>query len=352
MNPKERFHAMIEHRPFDRIGVSGWVHMPMVDHNVHDMVKATIMVTEYCDWDFIKIMSTGHYPPEAWGGDITLSKDLTHWYGVINRYPIRDLETLNNLEILDRNNPVFQRETAIARKLVEHYQKEKPVISTIFTPLTTLQELMSRGTNDKTLPLMKEHKEEVHRALEKIVERTRNYLDMLIEEAHIDGIFFANQYATRNVITDELYDEFCAPYDKQILDYIKDRTWFNVLHVHGENNLMFDKCLDYEVQAYSWENCVPGLESDTISTVAQVREMTDKILITGLARHYDYYNEDNNRDELKEFFRKRLLTVIDESKDKRIVFAPGCALPMDVDRYVFTLMHEVVMEEGIVDDRL
>ncbi|MBR4421163.1 MAG: hypothetical protein IKS69_01350, partial [Erysipelotrichaceae bacterium] len=74
--------------------------------------------------------------------------------------------------------------------------------------------------------------------------------------------------------------------------------------------------------------------------------------ITGLARHYDYYNENNDRDELKEFFRKRLLTVINESGDKRVVFAPGCALPMDVDRYVFTLMEEVVLEEGIVDDQL
>ena len=61
------------------------------------------------------------------------------------------------------------------------------------------------------------------------------------------------------------------------------------------------------------------------------------------------YNENNNRDELKEFFRRRLRTVIDQSFDKRVVFAPGCALPMDVDRYVFTLMNEVVMEEGIVD---
>ena len=343
---------MIEHKPFDRIGVSGWVHMPMVDHNVKDMVRATIYVTEYCGWDFIKIMSTGHYPPEAWGGDITLSKDLTHWYGVINRYPVRDLDSLRSLEVLDKDNWVFQRETVVAKQLVEHYKDEKPVISTIFTPLTTLQELMSRGTADKTIPLMREHKQDVHDALRKITDSTKNYLDMLMDDAHIDGIFFAHQYATRNVIDDELFDEFCTPYDKEILDYIKDKTWFNVLHVHGENNLMFDKVKDYDVQAFSWENCVPGLESDTISSVAEVRALSDKILITGLARHYDYYNDNNNRDELKEFFRKRLLTVINESGDKRVVFAPGCALPMDVDRYVFTLMQEVVMEEGIVNGEL
>ena len=346
MNSYERIRAMINNEPFDRCGVSGWVHMPFVDHNVTDMVNAIIMVTEYCHWDFIKIVTTGHFPPEMYGADITLSKDPTHWYGTINRYPVTDLESLKSLKVLTPDNPIIRRETEVAKRLKQHYVNQKPVLSTIFTPLTFLQELMSRGTNDKTIPLMENHKEEMHQALRVVTDSIKVWLDCLIEEANIDGIFYASQYMNRNVITDELFDEFCAPYDKEILEYIKNRTWFNILHVHGESQLMFDKCLDYPVQAYSWENCVPGIDPKDVTTVKQVREMTDKVLICGLARHYDYYNDDNNRDQLKEFFRSRLLTVINESKDNRCVFAPGCSLPMDVDRYVFTLMSEVVEEEG------
>ena len=44
MTSSERIRAMINHQPFDRIGVAGWVHMPFVDHNVTDMTRATIMV--------------------------------------------------------------------------------------------------------------------------------------------------------------------------------------------------------------------------------------------------------------------------------------------------------------------
>jgi uroporphyrinogen decarboxylase len=351
MTSTQRIAAMINHQPFDRCGVAGWVHMPFVDHNVTDMVKATIMVTDYCNWDFVKIMTTGHYVPEAFGGDITLSKDPTHWYGTINRYPVETLDDLRQIPVLTAENPVLAREIEVARLLKQHYQNDKPVLATIFTPMTCLQEMMSRGTTEKTRPLMENHKAEVHQALEKLVQTNINYLKALTEKAHIDGIFFASQYINHHVITDELYDEFCAPYDKQILDYIKDKTWFNILHVHGESQLMFDKCLDYPVQAYSWENCVPGIDPKDVSTVAQVRSMTDKVLITGLARHYDYYNADNNRSELKEFFRSRLKTIITESGDNRVIFAPGCALPMDVDRYVFTLMNEVVQEEGYNHDR-
>ena len=41
MTKKERIQAMIDNRPADRIGVSGWLHMPMVDRHVKDFVKAT-----------------------------------------------------------------------------------------------------------------------------------------------------------------------------------------------------------------------------------------------------------------------------------------------------------------------
>ncbi len=350
MNSTERIKAMINKEPFDRIGVAGWVHMPFVDHDPKAMTKATINFTDYCNWDFIKVMSTGHYCPEAWGGDITLSDSMLHWYGVINRFPVETVEDLENLPMLTPDNWVIEREVAIAKGIKDHYGDTKPVVATIFTPMTCLQELMSRGKADKTVPFMKNNPEAMHKALRVVTDSNKIYLDRLINEAHIDGIFYANQYNTRNVITDELFDEFCKPYDLELLEYIKDRTWFNMLHVHGENNLSFDKVLDYPVQAFSWENCVPGLDEETISTVAKVRAMTDKILITGLARHYDYYNKDNNYDELKEFFRKRLLTVINESVDNRVIFAPGCALPMDVDRYIFTLMNEVVEEEGYQND--
>lgn len=346
MNGTERIKAMLNNKPADRIGVSGWVHMPFVDRNVTDQTRATISITDYCGWDFVKIMTTGHYIPEAYGGDITYSTNPARWYGTIHRFPVTNLDELNNMPVLDMDNPVFRREVQVAKNLVDHYRGRLPVISTIFTPLTCLQEAMSRGTAEKTTELMLGHKAQTHRALQKLVETNFNYLDALMD-AGIDGIFFASQYINKYVITPELYDEFCEPYDKMILDYVKDRTWFNIMHVHGEKGLMFDKCLDYQVQAFSWENCAVGVPDNEVFTVKQARDLTDKILITGLARHHDFHDPNNDRGVLKERFRRRLLTAMKECQDQRFVFAPGCALPMDVDRYVFTLMKEVVEEEGM-----
>ena len=60
---------MVEHKPVDRVGISGWVHMPMVDRNVKDFTKATIDFTDNMNWDFIKLMSNGHYCRGLWRAD-------------------------------------------------------------------------------------------------------------------------------------------------------------------------------------------------------------------------------------------------------------------------------------------
>ena len=66
MNSYERMRALVEGRPVDRAGVCGWFHMPLVDHNITDFVNATIAVTDYCGWDFVKLMTNGNFMPEAY----------------------------------------------------------------------------------------------------------------------------------------------------------------------------------------------------------------------------------------------------------------------------------------------
>lgn len=137
MNKTERIRAMVEHRPVDRVGMSGWVHMPMVDRNVKDFTKATIDFTDNMDWDFIKLMSNGHYFAEAYGAQIRWRNDPREWSGEILRYPVRSAEEAAALPVLDpAENPVFAREIAIARNVAGHYRGTVPVLATIFTPLT------------------------------------------------------------------------------------------------------------------------------------------------------------------------------------------------------------------------
>ena len=120
-----------------------------------------------------------------------------------------------------------------------------------------------------------------------------------------------------------------------------------MLHVHYCEDLVMEEYMDYPVQAFNWENCTACPDMSRLTSIRQVREMTDKIIIGGIDQHNDFHDPNNDRELIKERLRRRLLTALEECGDYNFVFAPGCALPMDVDRYVFTLMEEVVEEEGL-----
>ena len=169
-------------------------------------------------------------------------------------------------------------------------------------------------------------------------------------EAGVDGFFVSTQWACGSLISKAQMDEFCHPYDKELMRYIKDRTWFNMLHIHYCENLKFEEFLDYEgFQALNWESCTRISDMSRLTSIRTVREMyPDKVLIGGIDQHNDFCNADNDREAIKDVLRRRLLTALEECGDYRFVFAPGCALPLEVDRYVFTLMQEVVLEEGLV----
>ena len=246
-----------------------------------------------------------------------------------------------NLKVLDPNKGVLAREVELVKRLADHYKGEKPIIATIFTPLTWLQEMTASTMPGPTQAAMKYNAKEVHIGLSRLVETNKLFLDELIK-AGIDGIFYATQYATRDVITQEQHEEFARPYDIELLDYIKDRTWFNMLHIHYNKNLMFEELADYPVQAINWED--KGAADNERTSLTQARSITDKILIGGIDQHHDFYSKLNDREEIKSVLKERLLSSLAECPDKRFIFAPGCSLPMDVDRYVFTLMKEVVDE--------
>ena len=349
MTHAERIRAMVNNQPVDRVGLSGWLHMPMVDRNVKDFTKATIDFTDNNGWDFVKLMSNGHYFAEAYGANIRWRNDPREWSGEILEYPIKNPDDLANLPVINPDeNRVFQRELAIAKNVCDHYKGEVPVLATIFTPLTWVQEMINSTHPGPAMAYMAENPKEVHKACEALLETNKMLLDRFIE-AGVDGIFLSTQWACRSLITKKQIEEFCRPYDKELLNYIKDRTWFNMLHIHYCEDLDFEEFKDYEgIQALNWENCTKVPDPSRLTSIKTVREMyPDKVIIGGIDQHNDFINADNDREAIKEVLRRRLLTALEECGDMRFIFAPGCALPLEVDRYVFTLMMEVVQEEGL-----
>ena len=108
-------------------------------------------------------------------------------------------------------------------------------------------------------------------------------------EAGADGFFFAQRYSNADILSEQEFERFCRPYDEMLLARAHGRTWFNMVHVHGAKNFFWDQFKTYDVQALSWENTPQQIPEEERSTVAKVRAVTDKILITGTDQFHDFY---------------------------------------------------------------
>jgi len=338
----ELIKAMVNKQPVDRIAVSGWVHLPEVDMNAKDFAKRTIDFTDTNGYDFVKMMFNAHFMTTAYGGKIKYSSDPRVWYGDIQEYPLNHPHDYATLEPLDIENSSLMLEVEATRMVAEHYKGKVPVIATLFSPITSLQEMTSSTKATRTIAMMKYSPKELHHALEAITETIIRFGKKLVE-AGADGIFYANQFCCTNVITREQHEEFSRPYDLKILNAMREAgSWFNMMHIHGSGNYMMDLFMDYPVDAYNWENiAAEGLEPTTIT---QMKAMTDKLLICGIDQHHDFFNEENDREAVKALLRSRLDEVLEVCKDKNFVFAPGCAMPCEARPYLFNLMREVVDE--------
>ena len=128
---------------------------------------------------------------------------------------------------------------------------------------------------------------------------------------------------------------------QHLAEKLEGRTWFNMVHVHGDNGLYFDDIIDLGFQAFNWE-CV-GV-GDDLTTIADLRAKTDKVLITGIDQWRDFQG---TREEIKARLEGRLKDALEQNAGGAFIFGPGCTLPLTVDRSMFTLIEEVVREAGL-----
>lgn len=342
MTGTERIKALLEGRKADRVPISGWFHMPTVDRYPDRFIAETVRLADWYDWDFIKVMPHGHHFDEAYGGKLRFLEDPKIWGAQILEYPIKTAEDLVNLPVLDPyENPVLKREVSVVKGIADHYKGTKPVLPTLFNSITWVQELNHSTVPDKTLDFLHNHNEELHRALETILQTNIKLVDAYVE-AGADGFFLASQYANSDLLTLEEFREVNTAYDLRLLEHINSRgTWFNLIHVHGDKNLYIEEFAKYPVQAINWENTPAGLKEEEITSVAKARSLFDGILIGGTDQHHDFYG---TREEVKARLKKRLETALAEDPTGKFILAPGCALELDVDREIYTLFKEVVEE--------
>ncbi len=345
MTHTERIKAVLEGKPVDRIPFIAWgPHLNLEDRNVNDFSKAVIAYETQHDFDVIKVMQNGLYNAEDFGQIIAEpenSDDAGFKKTVKNAF--NSLEDWKNVTKKNVFEGAFGREMQSIKAICDHFQKTVPVLPTIFGPMRMLTQLCgyAPGTGiyqgesfvgENIMDFIHAHEEEYFHVMDvltdQIIDVMNGFLDM-----GADGFFYCPGGDHTDFCSEEDYFKLIRPYDIRALEAVQGRAWFTMLHVCGMENLRMKDMVTLPVQAINWEDQSPSNPS-----LAEVRAMTDKVLMGGIDRNSDFYGA--NRDKVKAVLRAKTEEAIRQAGPKLIV-SGGCEFNRETT-HRFVVWHEVM----------
>ena len=130
-------------------------------------------------------------------------------------------------------------------------------------------------------------------------------------------------------MTDEEYAEFGTPYDMMVLNSYVRETYFNIVHIHGDNT-MFKRMASYPV------NCVNWHDRWSSPTMPEARAISDKCFLGGI-------NEKLFKEALRgEAIEKHLEEAITGAGSRGLMIGPGCVAKLPVDEGAFATAREAM----------
>lgn len=313
MNHYTRLEACLAGERPDRPPAALWRHFPVDDQTPDGLAAATAAFQNAFDFDLIKVTPASSFCIKDWGvddrwaGNPEGTRDYT-------RRAVAAPEDWLRLDVLDPREGHLGKQLVCLKLLTGEFAKNTPVLQTIFSPMSQAKNLA--GPNELILH-MRRYPGALHEGLKRITETTLRFLEEAARTG-IDGIFYAVQHGQYGLLSANEFDEFCRPYDLQILEAAKD-LWLNMLHLHGEA-VMFDRVLDYPVAIINWHDrqTQPGL--------AEAQKRFAGVVCGGL-RQWETMVLGS-----PEQVRAEARDAIEAAGSRRFILGTGCVLPTTAPR--------------------
>ena len=294
MTRTERVRAAVRGDEVDRLPVAFWHHFKPQGSG-RRMAEATLeFFDEKFDLDICKIMPDLPYP--------------------FPRKSIPDAEGWRLLEPLDlERSPFVQQRLRAIEYLRDELGEETPIVMTVFSPLT--EAMNAAADRDLFYKHLREEPALIHQVLEVIARNLGDAMALYIEHG-ADGVFFAVQGATQDDLGEARYREFGRPYDLLALRRAAD-GWLNILHVHGNQNLLMDVVLDYPADVLNWSDRLAG------PSLREVRAKTSKCLMGGW---HEFGALSNGPVEA---IVAEAQDAVKQTGGRKFILANGCSVPDD-----------------------
>lgn len=304
---RERLEATIAGEPTDRTPVALWRHWPGDDQDAEALAMAHIKWQQDYDWDLIKVSPASSYclvdwgVEDRWGGNEEGTRDYT-------KRLVEEPEAWQELEPLDPTKGMLATQIKTLTLLREAWGEQVPLLATIFSPLAQAKNLAGA---DRALAHMRSHPDTFIEGLETITESILRYIEAA-EAAGISGIFYAIQHARYRLMSPTEYKTFGQPYDEEILSAASD-LWLNMIHLHGDDDVIFDVVADYDVPLLNWH------DRDSNISLKLGMEQFSGVLSGGVSR--DTMHTGTPVDVLDE-----ARDAVEQTDGRRLLLGTGCVV--------------------------
>jgi uroporphyrinogen decarboxylase len=252
MTKRERVMAALRGEPVDRVPLAFWMHNFATENSAKELAAESLRLAREFGWDYLKPQSRAQCFAETWGLRYRPSGERAVRY-TVTRTPCTGAADLARLQPADPHAGALGEQLEALRLIRAGVGPETPIIWTVFSALMVVPFLLDGG-RDQALAIMRSEPAALERALEAISDTLAAYARACLE-AGADGLFYATNIATRDLVTAEECRRFQRPYDLRILGAVVGAP-FNVLHVCGAG-VHFEEFAGYPVHAMSWA-VVPG----------------------------------------------------------------------------------------------
>ena len=311
MTKRERVLATLGRKPVDHLPVSFWRHVPDVDHTARGLADAMLAFQRRWDLDLIKVMSSGVYCVEDWGCRVAY-QGSPNGAKTCTQHAVREVSDWAKLRLLEPGQGALGRELEALRLILAGRSDDVPVLHTVFAPLTIARKLAGdRLAND-----LRDHPDAVKGALDVITETVIRYC-AAVAQAGADGIFYASQDASRDVMSEGDHETFGMPYSRRVLESLKGGPLFTMLHVHGQHNY-FDQMATLPAASINWHDRL------TAPSLGDALKRFAGAAVGGLSE------KDTLLKGPPSAVAAQVADAIRQSGGTGVIVAPGCVLPLAV----------------------
>ncbi len=313
MNKKERVDAALQGERVDRVPASMWGHDFEREWDAQLLAEAMVENFTRYDWDYVKVNPRACYHVEGWGVQVRPSGEKFK-APIFGDTPIKNSSDWKRIRPLEPDQGALGEQLRALQMINHAIGHDAYFVQTIFCPLGVAKYLAGNSI-EPVLQTIREDRAAMHAALRVITETFVTYAIASLDQG-ASGIFYAtNGWASEGMLTADQYREFGEQYDLELLDAIKSRSKFNILHNCG-THIYFDFLAEYPVQALSWAATLEGNPD-----LREGKLRSGKAVMGGISE------KTTLKSGTPYEVREEVAQALELTSGRHFLLAPGCSIP-------------------------